>query len=212
MGIPVKVILRQPLFMRVIGGKYKRRELLKLPARMRSLRPTYDRIREDIFNIISGSVSGARFLDLYAGTGCVGIEAISRGASAVTFVDSHPMCAQIIRRNCERLGIPDSAVRIIQKDVFNFLESVDGEKYDIIFIDPPYAGGLFDKTLDLLGAGEYLSPDGIIIGQNDRKIEGERRGRIAVKRQLKCGRTFISFWKKTAKGEDDEAGGVSREF
>ena len=180
--------------MRVIGGKYKRRELLKLPEQMRSLRPTYDRVREDIFNIISSRVSGARFLDLYAGTGCVGIEALSRGASAVTFVDSHPMCAQIIRRNCERLGVPDSAVRIIHKDVCNFLASIDGEKYDIIFIDPPYASGLFDKTLDLLGAGEYLSHDGIVIGQNDRKVEEKSRGRIILKRQVKCGRTYISFW------------------
>ena len=183
--------------MRVIGGKYKRRELVKLPRQMRNLRPTYDRVREDIFNILSTGVAGARFLDLYAGTGCVGIEAVSRGARVVTFVDSLPMSVRIIRQNCERLGIQESAVRMLQMDARGFIRSLKSGKFDIIFIDPPYGSDLFDETVDLIGEGGIVASGGIVVGQSDREVQVTNRGQIVCMRQLKCGKTWISFWENS---------------
>jgi 16S rRNA (guanine966-N2)-methyltransferase len=116
---------------RVVAGEFKGRPL-RAPRGVRT-RPTADRVREALFSIL-GDVSGARVLDLYAGSGALGIEALSRGASAVDFVDEDPRAVAAIRRNLETVG---AAGELRRQDAIRFLEATEG-RYDLVLIDPPY--------------------------------------------------------------------------
>jgi len=124
--------------MRVIAGSHRGRRLSGLQGN--ALRPTSDKVREALFSILGTQVSGGRFLDLYAGTGAVGIEALSRGASSVTFVESNPKVVQLLKRNLQACQLLDRAqVRVGQTAAF--LERKDwwGGPFDVLFADPPYA-------------------------------------------------------------------------
>src|ERR1700744_1989870 len=126
--------------MRVIAGKYRSR-VLEAPRGL-DTRPTSDRLRETLFNVLAPRIHGAVFLDLFAGSGAVGLEAISRGAASVSFVEQAPAALGVLRANLAHLGI-DSGFRIHAGSVRTFLanaikKSGDCERYDIVFLDPPY--------------------------------------------------------------------------
>ncbi|MGZ8847745.1 MAG: 16S rRNA (guanine(966)-N(2))-methyltransferase RsmD [Pyrinomonadaceae bacterium] len=187
--------------MRIIAGKYRGRKL-KSPPSVQT-RPTSDRLRETLFNILAPRIEGARFLDLCAGTGAVGIEALSRGAVHVTFVDqSRKMCA-LIEANVEALKIDEGEVEVATAEATKFLarHAKKGvQLFDIIFFDPPYAAD-YEAMLSYLGAhvGELLVPDGLVIVEHHKKRElpGEFGG-VRRERLVKQGDSSLSFYTPSA--------------
>ncbi len=151
--------------MRITGGQYRGRNLR---APKSGVRPTQDMVRQAVFNILMARIEGARVLDLYAGSGAVGLEAISRGASDVTWVERDRKTLAILRANAELVDSGPS--RIITDDVVRFLRRAAGRTpYDIIYADPPYADARagdpdpLPELLQLIQAGEILSKDGIFV-------------------------------------------------
>ena len=148
--------------MRVITGTARGRKL-KEPAGMET-RPTTDRVKEGIFSSIQFELEGRRVLDLFGGTGQMGIEALSRGAAHCTFVDLRKEAVAIIRENVALTGFADRA-QIVQGDALAFLSRCR-ETFDVIFLDPPYGSGLLEKTMELVGTIDIVSENGIIVCEN----------------------------------------------
>src|SRR5438105_5921521 len=147
--------------MRVIAGKYRSRLLKSLKGA--TLRPTSDRLRETLFNVLGERVAGARFLDLFAGTGAVGIEALSRGADESVFIENHAPAVALIRRNLESLGITGAA-QVFWLDALRGLAKIAGQShptdrpFDFVFLDPPYAETeQYERVLAFLGAAPFLA-------------------------------------------------------
>lgn len=148
--------------MRVITGSARGRRLKELKGM--ETRPTTGKVKESVFNIIQFELEGRRVLDLFGGTGQMGIEALSRGAAHCTFVDVRRDAAQLIRENLEHCQLSDRAT-VLQSDYLAFLTS-NREKYDVIFLDPPYEGEIIKKALQTITSIDKLSANGIIIGEN----------------------------------------------
>jgi len=151
---------------RVVAGRYGGRRLVAPPGD--ATRPTSDRVRESLFSVLGPSVGGARVLDLYAGTGALGIEALSRGAGAAVFVDRAPAAIKAIRANLQALGI-EAEVRRIQARAALRAAAVAGEAYDLIFLDPPYRrpaelGRELSKALPAV-----LAPGARVVSESDRR-------------------------------------------
>ena len=121
--------------MRIIAGKYKGHNLVSFQAS--HIRPTTDRVKESLFNILMAEIPGARVLDLFSGTGNLGLEALSRGADSVVFVEKNPGSIGILKQNIQKLKLTESH-KIINKDVLQFLRQYEGEPFDVIFADPPF--------------------------------------------------------------------------
>ncbi|MBD5134170.1 MAG: 16S rRNA (guanine(966)-N(2))-methyltransferase RsmD [Clostridiales bacterium] len=145
--------------MRVITGSAKGRRLEELPGL--ATRPTTDRVKEGLFSAIQFDIEGRRVLDLFAGTGQLGIEALSRGAAFCDFVDSAPAALKVVRRNVKTCGFEDRAA-CHGKDFAAFL-SGRREKYGLVFLDPPYASGNLERALDLLTAIDIVMENGIMV-------------------------------------------------
>jgi 16S rRNA (guanine966-N2)-methyltransferase len=150
--------------MRVIGGKLKGR-VLKGPS-SDAIRPTSDRLRETIFDIIMHSfadaIINAKVIDVFAGTGAIAIEALSRGASAATLVDDSAKACALIRQNLAALDLGGMG-RLIRRDARKLGASPDGELYDFVFLDPPYGKGLIEPSLIALREGRWLKPGTLIV-------------------------------------------------
>ena len=142
--------------MRVITGIAGGRKL-KSPEG-EAVRPTTDQVKQAIFNILQFDLEGRRILDLFGGTGQLGIEALSRGAREAVFTDSSRTSVQLIRENLKRCGFEG---RVLQTDALSYLAR--GEKFDVIFIDPPYDGGLYQAVLERINAVDNLTEGGIIV-------------------------------------------------
>jgi 16S rRNA (guanine(966)-N(2))-methyltransferase RsmD len=190
--------------MRIVAGSYRSRPL-KAPPGL-STRPTSDRLRETLFNVLAPRIEGAAFLDLYAGSGAVGIEALSRAAAHVDFVERAPAAVKIMRGNLERLGI-GSGFRIHPGGVGAFLRSSakanpKPERYEVVFLDPPYGEEReYMSTLGLLGesAAALLAPGALVIAEHARKQTlDDRYGTLKRMRQLKQGDTILSFYEATS--------------
>ena len=145
--------------MRVITGTARGKRLKELPGM--DTRPTTDRVKEGLFNVIQFDIEGRRILDLFAGTGQLGIECLSRGAASCDFVDSAPAAMKIVKENVAACRLADKAC-FHQKDFSAFLNGARG-KYDLIFLDPPYASGNLERALDKIGAIDIVSGNGIIV-------------------------------------------------
>ena len=145
--------------MRVITGSAKGRKLKELQGR--ETRPTTDRVKEGLFNIIQFDIEGRRVLDLFAGTGQLGIECLSRGADRCTFVDLRKEAAALIRENLTWCALQERA-QVIQGDYLAYLTRC-GEKFDLILLDPPYGSGLLEKALESIAAIDILSENGIMV-------------------------------------------------
>jgi 16S rRNA (guanine(966)-N(2))-methyltransferase RsmD len=183
--------------MRIIAGQYRGR-VLKSPPSMQ-IRPTSDRLRETLFNVIAPRIEDARFLDLCAGSGAVGIEAISRGASFVTFVDrSRKMCG-LVEANLDLCGVPEELTEVVLSEATDYLrraEARGGEPYDIAFLDPPYALD-YAPLLDLFGTRTpaLLATNGILIVEHHHKTNlKDAVGNIRRWRILKQGDSALSFY------------------
>jgi 16S rRNA (guanine(966)-N(2))-methyltransferase RsmD len=186
---------------RIISGKYRGRKL-KSPPSLKT-RPTSDRLRETLFNILAPRIEGARFLDLCAGSGAVGIEALSRGAAHVTFVDRSRKMYALIESNLDLLEVRDEEFDAASKEASEFLRrrvKTAEEPFDVIFFDPPYATDC-EEILDYIGehAAALLVEDGVVVVEHNKKKDlpgefgGWRRYRV-----LKQGDSSLSFYRRTA--------------
>ncbi len=181
--------------MRVIAGTLKGRRL-KAPT-WDGLRPTSDKLRETLFNILAPRIAGARFLDGYAGTGAVGIEALSRGAKAVTFVENDRRAETLIAQNLEHCGV-EEGYAIIRSSVARAIDQLDAaafgpyELFDIVWFDPPY-----DERPDavLEAAGVLIAPGGLLVLEHARRRPSpETAGRLVRARQVTSGDSALSFY------------------
>ncbi len=186
--------------MRVIAGKYRSRVLKNF--RGLKLRPTSDRLRETLFNVIGLSIEGARFIDVYAGTGAVGIEALSRGAAEVIFIEKHATAANLIRQNLDSLGITSGAT-LLAVDALRGLEmlqawrqSEPGDAAEIMFLDPPYAEAKeYESVLRFLGTAGLRAKDGRVIVEHRRNSNlPETVGNLHRIRLLRQGDATLSFY------------------
>jgi 16S rRNA (guanine966-N2)-methyltransferase len=184
--------------MRIIAGTYRSRILksLKGPA----LRPTSDRLRETLFNVLGGTVEGSRFVDVFAGTGAVGIEALSRGAAEAVFIEHHAPAAALIRRNLELLGIRSGAT-ILASDALRGLEKLaaqarDKPRYHFVFVDPPYAAAHnYASVLRFLGSTSMLDSGARVIVEHRRDFDlPEEIGLLHRARLLRQGDAALSFF------------------
>lgn len=153
--------------MRVISGTARGRKLKELPGL--DTRPTTDKVKESVFNIIQFDIEGQRVLDLFGGTGQMGIEALSRGAESAVFVDLSPAAAKTIRQNLDTTGFTGSA-RVVQSDWRAFL-SACREKYGLIFLDPPYRTDALENALDTIAGIDILTRHGIIVCESPLEKE-----------------------------------------
>ena len=170
------------------------------------LRPTSDRLRETLFNILGPQTAGARFVDLYAGTGAVGMEALSRGAAHAVFVEKHAPAAALIRQNLDALGVTTGAT-VLAVDALRGLEMLAARHAadpawaaDIVFLDPPWAEEAeYARVLALLGAANFLAPDARVIVEHRKKLAlSERFGRLRRARLLEQGDAALSFYQLEA--------------
>lgn len=177
--------------MRVIAGKAKGRRLFAVPGE--ATRPISDRVKEALFSTLGELVEGARFLDLFAGTGSVGIEALSRRAQEATFVERSWQAVKVIRQNLEVTGLAEQAV-VVRQDVFRFLRAAEGP-YDIIYIAPPQYQGLWARTLEALDERRILSAGGLAIAQIfPKEYQPLELKTLALQEQRKYGSTLLCFY------------------
>ncbi|SEO57418.1 16S rRNA (guanine(966)-N(2))-methyltransferase RsmD [Propionispora vibrioides] len=180
--------------MRIITGS-ARGARLKAPRGMET-RPTADRVKESVFNILGTRVREARVLDLFAGTGNLGLEALSRGAKSAVFVDNGSSSVAVIRDNACHTKLQDRTV-IYRKDVYKAIEAAihNRQIFDMIFSDPPYNKGLAVATIDKLDAAGILAPDGIIVIEHSCHEALDAKWSCLRKiRNEKYGETMVSFF------------------
>jgi 16S rRNA (guanine966-N2)-methyltransferase len=185
---------------RVIAGSAKGRRLATIGTL--ALRPTADRVREALFNILGMRVDGAAFLDLFAGSGAVGLEALSRGARRAMFVEIHPPACRLIAKNLRLCGLHERAA-VWCEDVLDVLPSLktQGQAFDVIFLDPPYQARLVEDALSWLGDGRLLNDEGQVIAEHFFKRQlPERFGRLGRVRVARFGDVALSFYR----AEDSE--------
>jgi len=179
--------------MRVISGT-ARGVTLKTPEGL-STRPTTDRIKEAMFSIIQFDIPGTKVLDLFGGTGQLGIEALSRGAKSAVFVDSADSACRLIRENLSKAKL-QTAAKVIRSDYLTFLKSTK-EKFDIILLDPPYAEVFLENSLKMISEIDILQTNGIIV--TERPVEKELSWDFpgySRSRDYKYGKTFLTIYRK----------------
>lgn len=182
--------------LRVISGLAKGRRLKSVKGM--TTRPTADRVKESLFNIIREEIEDSIFLDLYAGTGSIGIEALSRGASKVTFIDQDKQAIKVLKENLVLTKFDEQA-EVYQQDVQLALNILGKKKkvFNLIFLDPPYYKGLEEKTLEKILDNGILIPNGLIIVEHLHKnILPDSMGKIQLIRTETYGDTAISFYRK----------------
>ena len=150
--------------LRIVAGMWRSR-LLDI-ADVPGLRPTSERIRETLFNWLAPVLPGARCLDLFAGTGALGLEALSRGAAKTVFVERSPVAAAALRRNLDRLGVATAVLR--ESDAATYLDAPADGPFDIVFLDPPFVDDRLAETCALLAAGPLLAPHALVYLEDDR--------------------------------------------
>lgn len=179
--------------MRVIGGEFKGRRLA-CPAG-RSIRPTSDRVREAIFDILGAQRRFQRVLDLFAGTGSLGIEALSRGAQEAVFIEQGKAAIAALKSNLKALGLGSRCWVIhlpVKKGISLLAER--GEVFDLIFIDPPYGEGVVEETLQEVVRREILSPDGVIVVEHATRYAVIPPPRLVIANRRRYGDTTVSFF------------------
>lgn len=178
--------------MRIISGLKRGRKLISFNGD--AIRPTTDRVKESIFNLIQGYVPGSVVLDLFGGSGALSLEAISRGANHATILDKDKRSIEIIKKNIEITDFSDKT-DVKHQSAEAFVESV-GKKFDIIFLDPPYNKGFVIPILESVSENELLNDDGIVVLESDFCDDhGEVPG-LEIIKQKKYGRTYITIYKK----------------
>ena len=185
--------------MRIIAGKYRSRPL-KTPQGM-DVRPSSDRLRETLFNVLTAgyALEGSRWIDLFAGTGAVGIEALSRGASYVYFVERAPKVARVVEANLQSLGAQEDA-EIITAEASAALRQLEGiDVVDFVFLDPPYREeGAYLGVLRVLEDSPLLKAESVVIAEHTKHFDpGDGPGTLKRYRSLKQGDAVLSFYRRT---------------
>ena len=182
--------------MRITGGVHRGR-ILKVPDGL-EVRPTQDRVREALFNIIQNEIRGSRFLDVFAGSGAVGLEALSRGAQSAVFVERNPRHISFIKSNSAMLKL---APEIIQADAYQYLAGFSGAPFDIVYADPPYALGEeqgFDTVMKNLVERGVIKPGGLFIAETTFRIASGDLPDWDLCRDREYGKTRLLIWKRHA--------------
>jgi len=181
--------------LRIIAGCWKGRRLLAVKGM--HTRPTSDRVKEAIFNILQQYIADSNVLDLFAGTGNLGLEALSRGCSRVVFVEKDPRVIDVLNKNRANLGCLEQSM-VIRDDVFHSIKRLSGrERFDIIFADPPYSRGLEAPLLDAIADSDILCQDGIVVLEHSsRDHQPDRVGSLIKLQDRRYGDTEISLYKK----------------
>ena len=176
--------------MRIISGSRRGKKLLALEGEQ--VRPTTNMVKETLFNILQFSVEGRRFLDLFAGSGQIGLEALSRGAREAVFVDASRDSIRVVEKNLKAAGFQDRA-RVVPGDFRGFLRGERG-RFDLAYIDPPYEAGLLSEALAL--TAEKMAPGGVIVCEHgSREQPPEGAGRFALSKIHRYGRTALSVYR-----------------
>ena len=176
--------------MRVITGTARGRRLKELEGL--ETRPTTGKVKEALFSVIQFDIEGRRVLDLFAGTGQLGIEALSRGAECAVFVERRRDALQVIRENLEACGMTDKA-RVVNGDAMSYLKS--GEKFDLIFLDPPYASGLLEQALEEIVRFDICRRHGIIVAESAAdKTLPPLAGPYALYREYRYGKIKLTVY------------------
>ena len=173
--------------MRIIGGKYRGRVLAGFKGR--EIRPTSDRVKESLFNILSPEISGANVLDLFCGSGGVGLEAISRGADLVVFNDASKDSLAVLKKNLALIG---ASAPVYNLDFKALLARID-ITFDVIYIDPPYKSGAGEEALRLIAARGLLNTGGVAVLESDKPFAGECAGLVQYD-ERKYGITYLTFF------------------
>lgn len=191
----------------MIAGKFRSRTLLSLEGM--ETRPTYDRLKETVFNVLAsaGRVEGCAWADLFAGTGAIGIEALSRGAASVHFAESGVKAARVLRQNLASLGLE---AELSESDAADALRGWDraGVRFDVCFLDPPYrAHGAYGEILRTLARGKALREDGIVVAEHEKRFDpGDGEGELRRYRVLKQGESALSFYRWTTEAQNSQPG------
>ena len=176
--------------MRVITGSARGRRL-KTPEG-EDIRPTTDNVKESVFNILQFDIEGRRVLDLFAGTGQLGIECLSRGAREAVFIDADRDAVKIVKENLKTCGF---SAPVLQQDALSFLNNCG--KFDLVFIDPPYDAGLYEPVLEKINSVDILSDGGIILCESRREtVLPDMRRPYYKKKEYRYGRVKLSLYAK----------------
>lgn len=176
--------------MRIVAGKYRGTNLLTFEAD--NIRPTVDRVRENIFNKIQFDIVGARVLDLFCGTGAISLEFLSRGANEVIICDNNPKSIDLIKKNYAKIGVKPN---LKMGDYLGTLKSLSG-RFDFIFLDPPYATDYAEKALFMIEERNLLEDDGIIIYEHLQGKEFALPERLEIYDEKKYGTVVVTYMRK----------------
>lgn len=195
--------------MRVISGLYRGRNLKSPPSR--EVRPTSDRLRETLFNIIAPRIVGARFLDLCSGSGAIGIEALSRGAAFVTFIDRSRKACGLIEANLDLCVVPENQIEVVLSDAADYVHRASAPEkhaapWDIVFYDPPYADD-YQSVLELFAfrAAPLLAANGLLIAEHHHKTAlPDALGALRRLRMRKQGDSVLSFYELETSAQSTE--------
>jgi len=190
--------------MRITGGEHCGRNLLV--PKSDAVRPTQDRVRQALFNILAPEISGAVFLDLFAGSGAIGLEALSRGAASVTFVEGDRQHARVIRQNLSALSPRPSngdspSTALVVADAYRWISTYAGTGFTMAFADPPYALGQergYAQVLAMLAERNVVRPDGLFIAEMTAVQKAEETPGWDLLRDRKYGKTRICIWRRLA--------------
>jgi len=188
--------------MRIVAGEWKGRHLA-IP-KGRGVRPTLERVREAMFDVLQGWFPGAIVLDLCAGSGALGFEALSRGARRVRWCDSDPRCVDAIRENARRLGVTLTPKSVLAMPVLDAVRRLGkgGERFDVVFFDPPYEAGLYDETLLALSLSGSVAPGGVVAVEHAKSIRlSPSYGPLVLDRVRQYGDTYVTYYRRAAAAE-----------
>ncbi len=175
--------------MRIIGGRYKRRRLKQPPSS--STRPTRDRVKETLFNML-GPIPKGRVLDAFAGSGALGIEALSRGAKAADFIEADPEAFNVLEQNLETLGLI-SDTQLYEVEAETMFETLEGP-YDLIFLDPPYGEGRVEASLEAIVRRMLLASDGRIVALHYSLEDPLPKGDLRIYKERTIGVTGVTIY------------------
>ena len=181
--------------LRVIGGSLKGRRLQTLPGD--AIRPTADRVREALFDILGPTILGADFLDVYAGTGAVGIEALSRGAGSVAFIEHDKQAVDLLRRNLSIAGDQSHRASVIPYDPARAVPMLEqeGRAFDLVFMDPPYLGGELDRGIRIVGRSRLLRQGSLVVAEHDASVDPPASDCLADFRTVPYGRAALTLYR-----------------
>jgi 16S rRNA (guanine(966)-N(2))-methyltransferase RsmD len=180
--------------MRIIGGKFRSRVLADFEGM--EVRPTADRVKESLFNILSLRLYGARVLDLFCGSGALGLESLSRGAKEVVFNDSSRDSVRILDKNLKTLGIEKGREAEVHISDFSVcLDRLVGQ-FDVIFLDPPYRFDYGVPALEKIVKRDLLSENGVVVYERDRPFDGDVSG-VEKYDERKYGKTYLTFFRRS---------------